>query len=111
SNRPAAIPPGDRAPTSSAARSSVRHALLRRLIDLFWCEQHDGLRANGAARVDGQSRGRDGDMIGSIDNDERVGIAEGKIERFQFSAGALQGPLRGGSSLRATVLEKPFGSI
>ena len=74
-----------------ATWGAVLHALLRRLIDLFGCQQHDGLCTNSPAGINRQRRGHHRGVIRGIDNDEGADVPKGEKEGFHFTADALEG--------------------
>src|SRR5437660_7007575 len=92
-------------------RRTVPHRLLRGLVDLFGGEEHRGFGADRAARVDGQRGGGEARIVGGVQDDERVVLAEGEIERLHLSVHTLDRLLRRRPARGAPALEDPFRTL
>src|SRR5271156_1463517 len=93
-----------------AGRTEV-HGPLGGVVHFLGREQHDGLDGDGAALLCRQRDSGGGRGVGQVDNDIRVDIAEGEIERLQFSAQPF-GHLRDGrAAARAPVLGDALGAL
>jgi len=86
-----------------AGRTEV-HGPLGGVVHFLGREQHDGLDDDGAALICRQRDSGGGRGVGQVDNDICVDIAEGEIDRLQFSAQPF-GHLRDGrAAARAPFL-------
>src|SRR5439155_667031 len=70
----------------SGARSAIRRALLGRLVHLFRRYENSRLEVDNAAGADSEGNSGRRDVIGDIDDNESVGVAEREIEALRFSA-------------------------
>src|ERR1700733_8051535 len=88
--------------------------LLARLVHFLWRQQDDRLARDQTALVDGERESRRAHIVGQVDNNETIDVAEREIHRFQLAADILEMLLDGVPAARGAFrtvagLEQIFG--
>src|ERR1700722_14631221 len=93
------------------ARGPEMDLLLARLVHFLGRQQHDRLARDHTALVDGERKGRRAHIVGQVDDDKAIDVAEREIHRFQLAADLLEMLLDGIPTARAAFLCKTNGAF
>ena len=72
-------------------RRTVGHRTVRRVVDLFGCEQHSRLHRGASRGVLDQGNGCGGLVVGKVDDRKGVVFAKLEVEALELASSALHG--------------------